>query len=361
VIRSLLPAKLRSELGDLYRRWSIRRTIDPLPRDIIVPLDETPDVLLLCSELVPYFDTKIYLQELAFAHELETRKRSFAIADDPRILIDKSVVWFLPDRLISPQLWDYARQVFEFAAGLERQGNRLFCSSNETLYWENKAYMHRALAKVGAFTPRTVILTRSNWRSMTFDIEPALIKEEHSAGSYGVHYFSHATKAREFVQHYPFRPAESLLMQEVVPGATRDMRLTMVGDRMVRSATFWRIKTEEALSNPGWTTTATTYGSVVDHSNIPEWVVPIAGEYLRKLGIRTAGIDIMWADDDFSNHPLILELSPFYQPNPPKPLKYQHWSYKKYKRRPYVKDGYFSQQYLVFREIAGHILDQGLF
>ncbi len=359
VVDKLRPFWRRA--SDTYRKWSIDRDIPPLPAEAIVPLDATPDVLLLCSRLVPYFGPQIYLAELAFAHEMAARNRVFAVADDPSALFDKSILWFLPNYLVSPRLWDYSRQVYDFSVGLERQGNRLFCSSDETIYWENKAYMYRKLDEIGAPTPRTTTLTAENWRSVEFDLEPVLIKEEHSAGSAGLHYFARAGDAHEFVRNYPFRPVESLLMQDVVRGATRDMRLTMVGDAMIRSASFWRIKKEEALSKRGWTTTATTYGSVVDHGNIPERLVPVAGEYLRKLGLRTAGIDMMWVDDDLSQNPLILELSPYYQPNPPKPLRYQHWSYKQYKQKPYIKEGYFSQQYLVFREISAQILDQGLF
>ena len=332
-----------------------------MPRESIVPLEEAVDVLLLCSRCVPYFDVKVYLQELAFSHELSDRGRSFAVADDPARLFDKSIAWFLPDHLITPRLWDHSRQVYDFAASLERQGNRLFCSSGETLYWENKAYMHERLADCGVPTPRTINLTAESRDTAVFNIEPVLIKEEHSAGSYGVHHFLRTADAREFVQNYAFRPTESLLMQEVVPGATRDMRLTMVGDSPIRSATFWRIKSTETLASRRWTTTATTYGSTVDHGNIPEYVVPQAAEYMRQLGMRTAGIDLIWVDDDLSRPPLVLEVSPYYQPNPPKPERYDHWSYKRYKQKPFIREGYFLRQYEVFREIAGRVLDQRLF
>jgi glutathione synthase/RimK-type ligase-like ATP-grasp enzyme len=316
---------------------------------------------LLCSRLVRHFEPQIHIAELAFAGSLAERGRTFAVSDDPSALSDKSVMWFLPARFISPRLWDYSRQVYEFAVALEQQGNRLFCSSDEVLYWENKAYMHRKLTEIGAATPETRVLTSTTRRAVDFDLEPVLLKEEHSAGSSGVHYFARAEEARRFVEGYSFKPTESLLMQEVVRGATRDLRLTMVGDRMMRSASFWRIKTVNTLSNPNWTTTATTYGSVVNHGDIPESVVSLAADYLRKLGIRTAGIDLMWVDDDVAGDPLILELSPYYQPNPPKPKRYAELSYKQFKRRPYAKDGYFSQQYMVFSEIAEAILDQGLF
>jgi glutathione synthase/RimK-type ligase-like ATP-grasp enzyme len=352
---------IKEKAGPRYRRWSVDRRLPAMPTEAVVPLDATSEVLLLCSRLMPGFVPQAHIQERAFAHELAARNRPFAITEDPSNLFEKSVAWFLPGRLVSPVLWNYSRQAYEFAAGLEQQGNRLFCSSSETAYWENKAHMHRKLAELGVPTPRTTVLTRENWRSVDFDIEPALIKHEHSAGSAGIRYFAAAADAREFVAAYGFRPAESLLMQEVVRGATKDMRLTMVGNTIIESATYWRAKSPTALSSSEWTTTATTYGSVVEHDHIPRSVGPLGAEYLRKLGLRTAGIDLIWVDDDVDRDPLLLELSPYYQPNPPKPARYDGWAYKKYKENPYREEGYFSQQYAVFRTIAGEILDQGLY
>ena len=332
-----------------------------MPTEALVPLAEAEDALLLCSGYLPRFHPQTFVQELAFAHELSKQGRPFAVTDDPALLSEKQVAWFLPGAFITPRLWDYSRQMYDFARGLEQQGNRLFCSSAELLYWENKAHMHRRLAEISAPTPRTEVLTSENWQAVEFDIEPNLIKEEHSAGSAGVHYFAHAEDARSFVGSYPFRPTECLLMQEVVRGATKDMRITLVGDTVIRSATFWRTKTAEALSTPEWTTTATKYDSVVLHDDLPESAVALSINYLQRLGLRTAGVDLMWIDDDTSQAPLILELSPYYQPNPPKPRRYAHWSYKEFKRRPYVAEGYLSQQYLVFREIWQSILHQRLF
>lgn len=82
---------------------------------------------------------------------------------------------------------------------------------------------------------------------------------------------------------------------------------------------------------------------------------------MQKFGLRTAGIDLMWPDDDTSGEPVVLEISPIFQPNPPKPARYERWGYSAYKSKPYMREGYLSQQYLVFRDIAARILDQGLF
>jgi hypothetical protein len=348
-------------VDDIRGKWWIDRTISPLPIEAVVPLEETRDVLLLCSRMIRHFDSKLNLQELALAHELAERGRQFAITHDLRTVFDKSVIWVLPNHLVWPPLWDYSRQVREFAIGVERQGNSLLCSSGELAYWENKGTMHTRFSEFGVPTPQTKIINVENRDTVEFDIEPVILKDEHSAGSAGIHYFDTADGARKFVKNRQFRPAESLIMQELVRGATKDLRLTMVGDQMIRSATFWRKKSPAALSSGRWTTTASKYGSSIEHEDIPEEVVPIVAAYLRSLGMRTAGIDLMWVDDDVSRPPLVLEVSPYFQPNPPKPDRYAHWTYKQYKEKPYVKDGYLLQQYRVFREMAAHILDQQLF
>jgi len=362
--RSSLATRLQSirrEVGGRYRKWSIDKVIPPLPADAVVPIESTPDVLLLCSNFIRQFDPQAHIKEVAFAQELTARNRTFAISADPGSLFDKSVAWFLPGPFVSPHLWDYSRQVREFAVGLERQGNRLFCSSAETEYWENKAHMHRAFEAAGIPTPKTTILSAENWESVAFDAEPVLIKQEHSAGSVGIHHFNTAVEAMRFVASYRFRPNESLLMQEVVGGATKDLRLTMVGNAMIEPATYWRTKSAEALATSTWTTTATTYNSTVTHDNIPDSVVPMAAEYLSRLGLRTAGIDLMWIDDDLSRDPVILEVSPYYQPNPPKPKRYEGWTYKQYKQRPYAPEGYFVRQHQVMRVISAEVLGQGFF
>jgi hypothetical protein len=336
-----------------------------MPEGAIVPVDQASEVILLCSRYrAPNVVPQAHVSELAFAHELAARGCSFAVTEKSRDLFDKAVVWFIPgdgQDFVTPQLWDYSGQVRGFAEGLERQGNRPFCSSQETAFWENKAHMHRRLDEIGAPTPKTEVLTADNWGATSFDIEPVLIKEEHSSASQGVHHFATASDARAFVERHSFRPGESLIMQEVVKGATMDMRLTMVGDRMIEAATYWRNKNPVALRSPEWTTTATSYDSIVEHANIPESVEPMAAEVLRRLGIRTAGIDLIWVDDDLDREPLFLELSPYYQPNPPKPARYADWSYKQYKKKwRNVKEGYLLQQYWVFRRIATEVLEQDL-
>ena len=352
---------LKSQVLDRYRSWALAREAPPWPTDAMVPLAEAEHVVLQTSGVADRLHHETYAAELAFALELAARGRSFAVTDDARAVFGKRLAWFVPGRFIRPELWDYSRQVHEFAVGLERQGNELFCSSAETRFWENKAYMHQRLDEAGVPVPPTAVLTRDNRAGHRFDAAPVLVKEEHSAGSSGLHHFSSADAAREFVMAYAFRPGESLIVQEVVPGATKDLRVTMVGDRIIPGATYWRIKTPELLASPRWTPTATTYGTQVLHGDVPDGLEDLMAGHLRDLGMRTAGADLMWPGDDVSGPPVMLELSPYYQPNPPKPERYEDWSYKRWKGRDHLKDGYLAGQFRVYREIAAEVLDQGLF
>ena len=99
----------------------------------------------------------------------------------------------------------------------------------------------------------------------------------------------------------------------------------------------------------------------VEHGGIPAAAEPFSAGILAKLGVRTAGVDLIWPNDDLSRDPLILEFSPYYQPNPPKPARYADLTYKEFKNDWPAEEGYLASQYLAFREIAAAILDQGLF
>lgn len=336
-----------------------------MPTEAAVPLEEADHVLLLCSRYRPFFPHQTHVSELAFAHAFVDSGTTFAVTQNAHEVFEKAIVWYIPSgdypAFVVPRLWDYSRQVHQFACGLERQGNTPFCSAYETSFWENKANMHMKLDEIDAPTPETRLLTAETWQGADFDLEPVLIKDEHSSGSVGIHHFETADEARKFVSNYRFRPTESLIMQAIVRGATRDMRVTMVGDKMIRSASYWRSKSQEALSSSDFTTTATSFGSSVSHADIPEFVESFASELTRKLRLRTAGIDLMWPDDDVAKEPLVLELSPYYQPNPPKPERYKELTYGQYKKkRRNIKEGYLLKQYEAFREIADQVLAQDL-
>jgi glutathione synthase/RimK-type ligase-like ATP-grasp enzyme len=351
----------KKHVVDRFRDFRVTKELPPMPVDSAVPVERAEDVLLLCSGYLERRHLQTHVQELAFAHELASRGRAFALTDDPSTVFDRRVAWFLPGAFVRPRLWDYSRQAVEFAAGLELQGNSVFCSSAEVAYWENKAHMHAQLAASGISTPRTLVATSENRDDLELAFDSVIVKEEHSAGSAGIHWFPTAEEANRFVRGYPLRPGEALIVQEAVRGATRDMRLTMVGGEMVDLASYWRIKSPEALARSEWTPTATKYNSQVVHGDIPEHAVRFAANCLSAIGVRNAGCDLIWLDDDFDSEPLLLELSPYFQPNPPKPARYDNWTYKQFKQNSHVSEGYLTGQYRAFREIARLLMEQELF
>lgn len=354
--------ELRAAIVSTAESVLAKRLLEAPPRRAIVPLEDADDVILLCARQPgpAWFHAETYSQQMALAHELAARGRRFAVTENAAAIFGKSIAWALPPRFVRPRLWNYARQVEQFVRDLESQGNRTFPSSGEAAYWENKAYMHRKLDEIGAATPETVVVTAETRASAKIGFEPIVIKEEHSAGSSGIHFRPSVADARRFLDGYAFRPGESLIVQAVVRDASRDLRLTMVGDQTIRAATYWRSKSKKTRDSAEWTTTATTYGSVVAHEEPPARAVEVCGAVLERLGVRTAGFDLMWEGDDVTSEPLILELSPCYQPNPPQPGGDAR-SYKEFKRRRYRADGYFERQHLAYREIAATILDKGLF
>lgn len=351
--RGLLP------IAERYLRRSVERHVPDEPV-ATVPLERAEDVLISLGGAPTTFHAQTYIQELAFAHEFAAHGRPLAVTEDPSHVFEKRIVWFVPGKFVRPVLWDYSRQAVEFAQALEAQGNIVFCSSDETRYWENKAHMHRMLERAGVPTPRTILVTDDTRGEVEIDMEPVIVKEEHSASSVGLHYFDSAAEARAFVRGYGFRPGETLVLQELVRGATRDLRMTIAGSAAIEGATYWRIKSPEAVAGPHWTPTATSYGSVVEHGNVPVGVASLVAEWVARLGIRTAGVDLIWPDDDVARDPLMLELSPYYQPNPPKPERYADWSYREFKRTPFVRDGYLAGQYRVFRSVAAQLLEEEL-
>ncbi len=338
------------------------RRVTSVPTEALVPLEAADDVVLVLSRRGrPDFHPEAYSLEQAFAAELALRGRPFAMTDDPAAVTGKRVLWAHPTGLVQPALWDYARQVREFAGGLASQGNTLYPSPGEVAFWENKAFMHRRLDDVGAPTPPTQVVGPDDVAGLDPGAGPLLVKQEHSAGSDGIDFFDGPDAVRAFLRAYRFRPGESVIVQSIVPGATRDLRLTMVGDRAMASSTYWRVKSAEALARTEWVTTATTFGSTVVHEPPPPRAVEACAQIMADLGVRTAGFDLMWVDDDTSGTPLVLELSPFYQPNPPKPPRFADEPYKSFKARRFRADGYFEHQHRAHRDIAAATLDQALF
>lgn len=355
---SRLPRVASAAIQRLYGRY-LARGREGIPPGALSPLSAAEYVVLRFSSTHLGVDLESCFAERAMVLELLAAGKKVAVSADPAEIFGKRVYWHPPHGLIFPRLWDYSRQCFEFAAGLEAQGNSLFVSSEEIRFWENKAYMHERFANAGIPTPLTTLVNSSNWDSCPLPPPPLLFKEEHSAGSTGIHFLASHGEARAFAAAYRWAPGGSLIAQHVVDGSTRDLRVTMVGSMLIADASFWRIKAP-AAPGAAWTTTASKYNSSILHGDLPAGIREIAAAHMDRLGLRTAGLDFMFEGDDVRTRPLLLELSPVYQPNPVKPQRYAGLTYKQYKRRRLGKDLYLAAQFDVYRLISREVVRQGL-
>jgi glutathione synthase/RimK-type ligase-like ATP-grasp enzyme len=249
---------------------------------------------------------------------------------------------------------NHSRPVYCFARQAEDQGNILFPSASDMLYWENKGYMHRRFAELGVPAPDTLLLPSTSDIPYSQLHYPLLFKAEHSSSSDGVIFCGNEGALRRVLENREFSKDETIILQRIV-NTTRDMRVTYVGDEILLA--FWRIK----RAGGAWTSTASKFGSTIDFGNFPEkWRGYIMNE-CRKFGLRMGGVDVLWENDDLSRPPLFLEVSPIFSPNPMVDLTGKSYTYAQYKKRFRLFDNFQYEQgkaiYAIADRYVGLCLD----
>ena len=228
---------------------------------------------------------------------------------------------------------NYAEILHHISKQLEGQGNRVYPTSHETLFWENKAFMHEEFDRLKIQSPKTKIIRSLQALETLNDFQyPLLLKEPHSSSSMGLYKIQNPQELKAIIEKEQlFLRNETLLVQELL-NIRKDIRITTVGDKICSH--YWRINQQKE-----WSSTATGYGSKVDFEFLPESCIPWIEETARKLNLTTAGFDVTWQNDDLSNPPLVLEVSPFYQPNPPADIG-NHGTYGAYKKKLLFKNSW---------------------
>lgn len=271
------------------------------------------------------------LKDLALVVGLAKAGVPFRIVTGRRIedVRGATILWSIhpynPDR--NP---DYAAGMLESARRIEGRGNVLLPSADEAQWWENKVFMHQQFDELGVPSPRTVVdrpaeelsLRCADGTELGF---PLLVKEPHSQGSAGLHKVDSPEQLRRLRADLRAGGEEELLLQELVDMG-RDLRVTMVGDRIVHH--YFRINTTDE-----WQPTSTRRGSRVDFETFPEQWRDRIVEVFRSTGMRTGAFDICWQGDDLDTPPLFLEVSPAYTPNPPPPASFADRPYYEFKKQ----------------------------
>jgi len=284
-------------------------------------------------------------------------KYRISLTNDLGKFLNKSV-FFTFSRYKDPfHFVNYAKTLHHIAEQLEEQHCRVFPKTQDILFWENKGHMTRKFFEHDISRPRTVILNGADELENIDLPYPVLIKEEHSASSFGVHKISSRAQLEKFLSDSGYFPRNKNLIVQELLNIHRDLRVILVGDRIIHH--YWRINLGEE-----WQPTSTSReGSKVDFGNFPEHWRGFIIDQFKRLGLVAGAFDIAWQHDDLSTIPLILEVSPNFQPNPVVDFAVLKMPYGTYKRKLMLRNLYeYRFIDIVFRitaEQVNHLAAQG--
>lgn len=192
---------------------------------------------------------------------------------------------------------------------LEEQGNKVYPSYHDVLYWENKIFMYTKFMELGIHAPRTKFYTDFNTLISEEATYPFLIKVPHSSGSYGLFNITDAEYLRKVASDPIIKSNKYYIVQERL-NITMDMRVIMVGDEILHF--YWRKNNDKTK----WRTTSTSAGSSVDFEFFPEQWRQYIIDAFKKTGLTTGAFDVGWQNDDLATEPYFFEVSPSYDINP---------------------------------------------
>ena len=288
------------------------------------------------GKLIQYLGGFAVVYDLANADALTRRGIKFRIVTGKYIgRVHNSRILYQPShKFMNPySLLDCPTFLLGTARALERQNNVLLPGSDELAYWENKGFMHERFAQLGIDQPETHVLRTEDLPAFAGLSPPFLVEELHSAGGVGVHKIESGDAQARLARRLLERGQYEIVAQAIV-AVTRDLRVTVVGDEIVLA--YWRI------NPPGqWRPTSTAGGSRVLFGDFPVQWRDYFLETTRRLGLTAAAYDVAWEGDDVGTRPLILEVSPFFQPNPPLPAELGQLPYRDYKKKLVGRQPYF--------------------
>ncbi|HMZ47071.1 MAG TPA: hypothetical protein PKG56_05995 [Chitinophagaceae bacterium] len=247
-----------------------------------------------------------------------------------------STIFFMSTVLYDEYKFDnYTTALSHISKQLEAQGNYVYPTSHEAMFWENKIHMHQQFKEHGINEPKTTFLTKSNLKSQLELLKfPLLIKEPHSCSSLGIYKISSKAELENLLTNKKLLEQNEAIIAQQLINMRRDMRVTIVGEDDI-CLHYWRINKSKE-----WKPTATGYGSDVDFINFPEkWRSHIL-HTMKKLNLTSCGIDMTFENDDITTEPIFLEVSPFYQPNPPVDISKLDCPYGVYKKQFKLKNSW---------------------
>lgn len=264
---------------------------------------------------------------------------------------DKKIIYFGGHNYNVFSFSNYVGVFEHVVKELKSQGNQLYPELHEVKLWENKGYMHDVFSALNVRTPKTDVCSLDDVDAISdvYSEYPLLVKEVHSCSSLGLYKVSSKLELVECLLQLKALRVNTVVIQALID-IRRDLRVILVGGKIVLH--YWRVN----LSSE-WMPTSTGRGSSVDFDNFPtQWESWIHTEF-EKLNIRTGAFDIAWDRDDLSGEPYILEVSPFYQPNPVPPNEKYLNNYGGWKKGVNPFGGYQSAMVSVIFSIQKDYVD----
>jgi hypothetical protein len=299
------------------------------------------------ARLLEYLGRSVIVGDLAYVDALARNRIGFRVVVGKRIgrTHGARILYNPSHQFMNPfSLLDYPTFLAGMAQALEHQNNRLLPGSTELAFWENKGFMQDRFAALDIAHPATHRLRTEDLPGFAGLSHPFLVKELHSAGGKGLHKIETRDQQARVARRLLERGQYEVLAQRIV-AMTRDLRVTVIGDEIVLA--YWRINPDGS-----WRPTGTSGGSRVVFGDFPERWRGYFVETARALGLGSAAFDVAWEADDVATQPMILEVSSFFQPNPPLPERAQGGAYRDYKKRIFGRDPFFKTRVDVFCRIA---------
>jgi hypothetical protein len=255
------------------------------------------------------FKTSI-IWDLATINSLINSKQTFAICINNKIgLVSGKRIFFTIHSLYNVFGFKNYVSIFPYLLKeLEYNDNILIPSLQQTLFWENKAFMHRRFDELGVPAPKTVIVSKNNINLSSFSFKfPFLIKLIHSYESKGIFKITNLEEFNNFLINFK-EDNQEFLIQEIL-NMRKDIRIIFANNKIHHF--YWRINNSKE-----WRPTATSKGNSVDFLYFPDDHRDTIEEYAKKLNMSIGAFDVAWENDDLSGTPLVLEVSPVFSPNP---------------------------------------------
>ncbi len=270
--------------------------------------------------------TFYYLREYGKKVTIYTRR-------DIGVFNNKKIIFFGGEFYNIYKFNNYTDTLIGISDSLESQNNIVFPNSREVRLWENKAYMHTYFEKLKIRTPFTRLFDIHDFRILSVNKFPLLVKDEHSCSAKGIRKVVSSEQLQSLISDPNYHQMNKKIILQDLLNIRRDFRVILVGDEIVLH--YWRINPTKE-----WKPTSTGHGSKVDFETFPEdwreWII----DNFKKLSIKTGAFDIAWENDDLNTEPYILEVSPFYQPNP-RPQIHDHLiNYGVWKKSVRIRDSY---------------------